>query len=289
MSGLHRSDTPERKHYTVDRKSLINMKPSILYSGTLSKSQDFHDNRHSHYFLEILFIADGRGTVEINGRKFDITKNDIVIYNADVRHAEQSSAAEPLEVDFIAFDKIQLKNLPPNVILPLNANCIFNATSFSDILSQLFDIIREELTVKNEFYTEIVNHASYTLLMYIFRVINCTLDSVTPLDKANILSIVLTYIDDNFLNNISLSDIAEECYVNKYYLSHAFRENFGMSVGQYIRSKRLDLAQKRIRETNLPISDIAGQCGFSDLTYFDRQFKKTAGLTPMQYRKSFNK
>lgn len=286
MSELHRRDTPERKHYMVDRKSLVDIKPKLLYSGFLSKSQDFKDSRHSHYFLEILFIVDGKGTVEIDGRTFSITKNDVIIYNADVIHAEQSSAEEPLEVNFVAFDKIQLKSLPPNVILPPNANCIFNASPFADILSQLFNVMRDELTVKDEFYTEIVKNASNTLLMFIFRVINRTVNNVTLLNKDNILNIVLPYIDKNFLDNISLSDIAGECFVNKYYLSHVFTENFGMSVGQYIRSKKLELAQQHIRQTNLPISDIASQCGFQDPAYFNRLFKKATGLTPLQYRKS---
>lgn len=288
MNELHRLDTPARKHYTVDRKSLVQIKPTLLYSGSLSKSQDFRDSRHSHYFLEILFVVDGKGTVEIDGRTFTFAKNDIVIYNPDVLHAEQSSADEPLEVDFIAFDKIQLKNLPLNFILPPNANCIFNAAPFAAVLTQLFDLIREELTVKDEFYSEIVKNASYALLMYIFRVINRTIDSVTLLNKANILNFVLPYIEKNFLENISLSDIAEECFVNKYYLSHVFTENFGMSVGQYIRGKRLELAQTYIRETREPISEIACQCGFSDPAYFNRLFKKATGLTPLQYRKTSN-
>lgn len=286
MNELHRPDTPARKHYTVDRKSLAAIEPTLLYSGSLSKSQDFRDSRHSHYFLEILFVVDGKGTVEINDRTFSFSKNDIVIYNPDVIHAEQSSPDEPLEVDFIAFDKIQLNKLPPNVILPPDANCIFNAEPFAPVLTRLFDIIREELTVKDEFYSEIVKNASYTLLMYIFRVINRTLDSVTLLNKANILNIVLPYIEKNFLQNISLSDIAAECFINKYYLSHVFSENFGMSVGQYIRAKRLELAQTCIRETRRPISDIACQCGFSDLAYFNRLFKKATGQTPLQYRKT---
>lgn len=285
MSELHRHDTPERKHYTVDRKSLVNLRPTLLYSGTLSKSQDWHDTPHFHYFLEILFVVDGRGTVEVNGTAYDIVKHDIVVYNADVIHAEQSSAYEPLEVNFIAFDKIQLKNLPSNFILPQNAINIFNASPFAGILTQLFDLIRDELTKKDDFYSEVVKDASRTLLMYVFRIINRTLNSVTLLNKDNILNMVLPYIEKNYLCSIGLSDIAEACFVNKYYLSHVFTESFGMSVGQYIRSKRLELAQKRIRETDIPISDIASQCGFHDPAYFGRLFKKTTGLTPLQYRR----
>lgn len=286
MAEIHRLDTPERKHYTVDRKSLVNIKPTLLYSGILKKSQDWRDSQHSHHFLEVLFVVDGRGTVVIEDRQFNITKHDIIIYNANVCHFEHSSTEEPLEVNFIAFDKIQLKDLPPNCILPQNANCIFNASESAETLKVMFDLIRDEITKKDEFYARIVTDVSRTLLMYVFRVISRTLNTVTLLNKDNILNIVLPYIEKNFLSNIGLSDIAQECFVNKYYLSHVFAESFGMSVGQYIRSKRIELAERCILETDRPVADIALQCGFSDPAYFDRMFKKSTGFTPLQYRKA---
>lgn len=286
MKMVCRLDTPERKHYTAGRKSLVDIRPAFLYSGALSKSQDWRDSRHSHEFLEIILIGDGMGIVEIEDSTFHVKKNEIIIYNANVEHFEHSSPEEPMEAVFIAFDKIQLKDLPPNCILPQGANCIFNADSSAPVLKRLFDLIRDELTGKEEFYAEVVKDASRTILMYIFRIINRTLNSVNLSNKDNILNVVIPYIDKNFLNSISLSDIASECFVDKYYLSHMFTETFGMSVGQYIRAKRVELAQKLIRETNLPISDIAGQCGFADRTCFDRQFKKITGTTPMQYRRA---
>ena len=286
MSEVHRSDTPERKHYTVDRKSLVDIKPTLVYSGTLSKSQDWRDSEHSHYFLEILYIVDGKGIVEIDKTPFNMTKNDIIIYNADVKHFEHSSSDEPLEVDFIAFDKIQVKDLAPNCILPSTANCIYNASDYADTLKFLFDLIRNEITDKDKYYAEIVKDVLRTLLMYIFRVINRNLNTVALHNKDNIMNIVLPYIENNFLSNIGLSEIADECFVNKYYLSHVFTESFGMSVEQYIRSKKIEFAQKCMIETDMAISDIANQCGFTDPAYFDRQFKKATGVTPVQYRKA---
>lgn len=288
MTETHRQDTPERKHYTVDRKSLVNINPVMLYSGALSKTQDWRDATHSHYFLEIIFIVDGKGFVELDGKRFDIAKHDIVVYNADVMHFEQSSSDEPVEADFIAFDKIHLNGLPLNCILPQNANCIFNADKFAQKLTQLFDIIRDEITAKDEFYAEIAKDASRTLLMYIFRILNRTASNVSLLNKDNILNVVMPYIEKNFYKNIGLGDIAAECFINKFHLSHVFTENFGMSVGQYIRDKKIEMAKDHIEKTELSISEIAERCGFNDLTYFDRLFKKSTGLTPRQYRKNYN-
>lgn len=286
ISPIHRNDSPERTHYTIDRKSFVDIKPTLLYSGLLTKAQAWKDSAHSHSFLEILLITDGSGVVEINEKKHTVVKGDLVIYDAGVRHFEQSNPDAPMEASFIAFDTIQLKNLPLNCILPPNSCRIFQSGTTLDTLSALFTIIKDEISDKNEFYVEIAKDAGRTLLMYIFRILNHTQRNVELINKDNILNNVLPYIDKNFLDDISLEDVATQCFVNKYYLSHLFTENFGVSVGQYIRNKKIELAKSYLVDTNLSISIVSDQCGFHDINYFGRAFKKETALSPLQYRKA---
>lgn len=286
MREIHRHDSPERKHYAIDRKSLVDINPVMLYSGTLKNAQGWRDSVHMHDFLEIIFVLSGQGTVVINDSTFHITKENIIIYNEHCRHFEQCSTDDPMEAYFIAFDKITLKNLPPNCILPEHANCIFNAGKFSKTLRALFEIIIDEISQKNEFYVDVANSVANALLMYIFRILNETQSNVDLLIKDNILNTVIPYINKNFQFDISLADVAAECFVNKFHLSHVFTENFGMSVGQYIRGKKIEMSKTYLAQTDLAISEVAEKCGFNDINYFDRTFKKLIGVTPLKYRKS---
>lgn len=282
----HRMDSPERKHYTVEGKSVVDIKPVLLYCGTLLKAKDWRDSEHHHRFLEIIYVLDGTGDIDVEDTRYAVSGGDIVVYDAFKPHFEHSSVESPLEVRFIAFDSVQLKNLPINCILPPDAKCVFQAGKFGKTLMSLFDIINEEIWSKDEFYIEVAKNAARTLLMIVLRVIRQTQSNVVFLNKDNILNGVLPYIEKNMLNDISLEDIAAQCFVSKFYLSHLFSESMGMSIGQYIRNKKIELAKTYLAQENMSIEGVAEKCGFHELNYFGRTFKKVTNQTPTQYRNS---
>lgn len=151
------------------------------------------------------------------------------------------------------------------------------------IFQRYFALIIEESTNKEKYYHEIAQNMSRTMLMYLFRLIEKK-HNEGLLDKNEALERVIKYTDEHYLENITLDTIANECYVNKYYISHLFAKYKKVSFGQYILSKRLARAQMFLFTTELPIAEIAEKSGFSDPNYFCRVFKKTTGITPMQYR-----
>jgi AraC-like DNA-binding protein len=73
---------------------------------------------------------------------------------------------------------------------------------------------------------------------------------------------------------------------NSEYLSHVFKQFAGMTIVEYIQSLRLQLAKHLLRSGDKPIQEIAGVTGFADPFYFSRLFKKSAGITPTQYREA---
>lgn len=285
MPLVHRDDSIARQHYLIDKKSFISLDPELLYSGQLNKIDGWQDTAHSHNFLEIVFILDGAGTVNVEDCEYQVGRGDLIIYNAGSRHFENNSLEAPLEARFAAFNKIQLKDLPENCILPPHAECIFPAEKMYQELVTLFDIINSEIANKQEFYIEIAEKAAHALLMYTFRILNEKHTVFEMLKKNTILQDALQYIDCHFVQDIGLEDISAKCFVNKYYLSHLFTEQLDTTVGQYIRNKRIELAKTMLEANELSTSNIAERCGFHDLNYFVRLFKKITGFTPLQYRK----
>ena len=96
----------------------------------------------------------------------------------------------------------------------------------------------------------------------------------------------LRYIDENYMREISLEELAQVCRTNKYYLSHMFSRNQGVSVGRYILCRRIDEAKKLLEQDDMLVSDVAGAVGFDDANYFSRVFKKETGQTPREFRRS---
>ena len=201
--------------------------------------------------MEIIFVTDGKGTVAIEDKVFEVKRGDLLIYNADVMHFEKSNETDPMEILFVAYDKLEITDLPPNWLLPPSYGYVFPTGDMYDIFYRYFSTLVNEFDKKERFYMEIAQNISRTLLMYIFRLINKTENAGELLASGKTMEIALKFIDENFRNEITLDTIAEACFTNKYYLSHLFTRAQGVSVGKYILDKRIKEAKRQLENKDL--------------------------------------
>lgn len=92
----------------------------------------------------------------------------------------------------------------------------------------------------------------------------------------------MDYIDSHLTEDLSLNELARKLFIDKYYLSHLFKEETNTTPHQYILKKRL-LASKSLIESGMPIREVFLKAGFSDYTHFFRAFKQEYGMTPKKY------
>lgn len=95
---------------------------------------------------------------------------------------------------------------------------------------------------------------------------------------------VRRYIDLHFKEPLTLDQLSEEAHMNKYYLSHVFKREYGVSPINYMISRRIDESKYLLAETDLSMSQIAQLLGFSSSSYFSQAFRKTQGVSPMEFR-----
>lgn len=97
--------------------------------------------------------------------------------------------------------------------------------------------------------------------------------------------LVRRYIDNHFKESLTLEQLAGLAHLNKYYLAHTFRREFGVSPINYLISRRIEESRFLLRETDHSLSLIAQMLGFSSLSYFSQCFRRVEGINPMQYRR----
>lgn len=98
---------------------------------------------------------------------------------------------------------------------------------------------------------------------------------------------VIDYINNNLTSSIKEEDIAERCHCSTTYFSKKFHHLFGVSFRDFLCDQRILLAKRLILEnTDVKIAAIAYQCGYHDVSYFSRIFKKRTGVTPATYRRA---
>ncbi len=107
--------------------------------------------------------------------------------------------------------------------------------------------------------------------------------------KSLAIQTALQYIEDNYMNKLTLDKVANYVYLNSSYLSQLFKKEMNMSFSDYVEQIRLKHAKILLKETDYSMNQIAEAVGFSSQNYFTRIFKKSTGLTPIKYKNMHQK
>ncbi|CAL80363.1 putative transcriptional regulatory protein, AraC family [Bradyrhizobium sp. ORS 278] len=94
------------------------------------------------------------------------------------------------------------------------------------------------------------------------------------------------WIDDNSEHDIALADAAREAGVSPFHFLRLFAATIGVTPHQYLIRTRLRRAARRLSESDTPVTTIAYDTGFADLSNFTRTFTRAAGLSPLKFRKA---
>ena len=113
-----------------------------------------------------------------------------------------------------------------------------------------------------------------------------SLAAIADVDKkSRYVNDMKKYIEANFSAKLSLEEVAASVHLSKSYASALFRKETDMSINEYIIGIRIKQAGKMLKYTDESASDIAEKCGFCDIFYFSRAFKREKGISPQEYRK----
>ena len=97
---------------------------------------------------------------------------------------------------------------------------------------------------------------------------------------------MVSYIQQNYTGPISLKEFGEQFHLSEKYISRYFKEHFHITLSQYVTYLRLEHAKQLLQDTDMPITEIALQSGYQNVSYFIRSFKKTYEVSPLKYRKN---
>ena len=92
------------------------------------------------------------------------------------------------------------------------------------------------------------------------------------------------YADTFFNKDITIVDLAKLYNINEKYAGRLFKNQMKMSFNEYLNSRRIDAAKKMLRDTDMRVTEIAMECGYNNITYFNRIFKSLTRMTPKEYR-----
>jgi AraC-like DNA-binding protein len=260
-------------------------KDSLLHlqeTGTLSAKQPHISSRENLLSYLFFIVIKGSGTLMYDNDEYSLSEGDCVFI--DCRKLYYHCSSENLwTLRWVHFYGPSMHNIYEKYLQRGGLPCFpsTDCPKYEDILQEIFSIASSDSYVKDmEINTKL--SALLTHLM---------LESWHPDNrKENIsgkrnLKEIKEYIESHFSEKITLDNLAAQFYINKFYLSRLFKEQFGISVNNYLLQLRTTRAKQLLRFSDLSIEQIGQRCGMDDANYFSRMFKKIEGSTPGEYRR----
>ena len=109
-------------------------------------------------------------------------------------------------------------------------------------------------------------------------------EEATTAPKKLSVAEVKEYLEQHYAEKITLDDLSKQFFINKYYLTRVFKEQFGQSITAYLTSLRITHAKQLLRFSEKSVEEIGLECGLGQLHYFSRVFKEVEGVPPSIYR-----
>lgn len=249
---------------------------SATYGG------DWHSIPHAHSYTELFYIIGGDGQFLINERIFPVKSHQLVIVNPNIIHTEVSYEAHPLEYIVLGIEGLELTNPGSDEA----AYCIYSFPENNGVLTCMQHVLHEMQECKPEYQTACLAYMDI-ILVQLMRSIGVSVTQASSRFPANRqCASVRQYIDLHYKENITLDLLAEKVSINKYYMAHAFKREYGVSPINYLIARRIQEGKRLLIETDLSLSQIASVLGFSSSSYFSQSFRSAEGSSPTEYRKT---
>lgn len=251
----------------------------LLYVTHSSYDQGWNSVQHSHDFIEMFYIVDGEGSFIVNNNEYIVQKNQLIIINSTINHTENSSDNNSMEYITLGFNGIAFNKKNSQI----KENILIFEEDDIEILFLINFLLAE---LKND-KTEVFYISQNILEMIIIKLNQYQDIKIQASSDKKINSTVYEikkHIDLNYRKALTLDDLADVSHLNKYYLSHTFKDQTGLSPIDYLNQTRIKNAKILLKSTNHSISEISRFTGFSSQSYFSQRFKKTTSLSPRQYR-----
>lgn len=254
----------------------------------------FYTPFHWHDEIEIIYIKKGNLNVVVNNEEYVGQAGDIFLVNPKEIHKMDTDNLEtdyytilfPIElISFEAKDDVEekyFKTLRDGEMLFVNH--LKEHKLYKKVLECVCNVIEANETNKEMYQFE----TKINLLQIIYLLMkNTSLVEIKGNGKnVSLQREILSYIDRRYTEKISLKDIANHFHMSDKYFSRFFKNCFQVTFVEYVNSVRLEKAASLLSTTDLSVTEVALRCGFSNISYFIRSFKKTFGNSPHSYRKN---
>lgn len=249
---------------------------------------------HWHDEFEIIYVRSGFLTVSISGESYIGKTGEAFVVSPGNLHlmGSQSGTVDyytflfPLK--YISFRTDDM--LDEKLLEPLNSGHLMICPRVNDTAKELCEQLIKIYEAKNdESESKITTQVRTKIILLQFILEMWKKGFVIENDTSGRNTIekeMVSYIQQNFTGKISLREFGEQFHLSEKYISRYFKEHFHITLSQYVTYLRLEHAKQLLQDTDIPVTDVAMQSGYQNVSYFIRSFQKAYAVSPLKYRKN---
>ncbi len=251
----------------------------ILCNHAIKSNQAREDYApHSHDVFEMIFFKRGRITYMVDGQKYKLNCNDLVITRPFDIHAMSVDGDGDYERYDVLFDESVMPfSLYERIPHSLNVIHFENNQSVIHLFDKM-DFYCDRLSGK-ELKLMLTNLIQEVCVQVLLEAESAKENLYTPTNA--LVCAAISYIDQHLLTLTGIDEICRELYITKSHLHHLFIQHLKISPKKYITSKRLAMAQRKIYSGEKP-TEVYTKCGFSDYSAFYRAYHSYFGCCPSE-------
>ncbi|GAL87255.1 transcriptional regulator [Sporocytophaga myxococcoides] len=253
---------------------------------------------HKNTFFEMIFILEGEGIQIVNEHKLPYNPDKLfLVFPQDKHSFEVKTFTRFL---FIRFNDSYLKNQSKEWIKKVeyifhNHNhlpgCILKTVTDKPLIRALALGLICENQKRNPNHHEVITQLINTIITIAARNITLLNESGSLPSSSKDSVSLLNYIHENIYSpeKLRTETMADQFNISATYISEYFKKHTGESLQQYITQYKIKLVETRLLYTQMRLSEICDEFGFTDLSHMNKAFKKYKGLSPTEYRKTNSK
>ncbi len=279
--------------YCLSERRCIQLKlEEFAYDIGIEKSktalaQDMPEE-HIHSQYELYFLLSGERRYFIDGEIYNVSPGNLVIVPRDTIHRTMALNRKGYDRYVLYFTEESLGGLREELgekefLRLISLGCVQLPAEQIPPVRERLERIYAEQQLGDPFSSAMMRSVLREILLTALRhgvKKNCALS-----EGADKIQHVARYISENFTEPLTLDDAARMACMEKTYFSKRFKALTGFNFSSYITQLRLSAARQLLLNTEMNISEIAAQAGFSGSNYFGDVFLRVYGLSPTEYRK----
>ncbi len=254
----------------------------VQETGYLKLSESHRAARKNLDSYLIVLVLSGSGVLVYENKTFSLKKGSCFFIDCMSPYSHQSNPEDPWELTWVHFrgsTTPEYYRLFSDLSSP-----VLTPGAFVDLRQKFSGLL--DVNQSSDLSAEIASSRLITdILSILLQEVVKPRVSATPHNA--VLENVRNYLDQHFTDKFSLDQLADAFFISKYYLCREFKNLYGITLNHYVIAKRITLAKKLLRFSPYSLEEIAGECGFYDASYFNKQFKKSEGISASDFRKKW--